>query len=765
VPPDVRIRRVSIVNVEISDFGVPPAAVNQEPIVTEVRMTFGDSRTRFTAPRGGRLRIGIVNPKKDAGADDTEDPTTSAGDRLNQVESVKMDRLQMVQACLKAMGETNVTAPAGLADYPAPEDVKWLGNHAPTELEKLLQGTRFVWCPRLDGTGAIEELGKGTGPAYTSEDALPSLSIPSVDRRGRTIIFSSYPARMVEYFTDLEGPADDGWAFVIRDSKGRWINPNTEEGFGTGWLHDAFADDFSKIDDATWRENLRSDAYRCIGYMGTEEHIGNILTRTLDKDGKLGPMKVTAKAVVQDRVTGLYKNSDDYVAAQATHVIGGRVLRLDRRLFKLSSKDPIPPEFLWDNLQELEGADPDPAKKHPSGDLRVTFSIELAEQDAGDGNGQNKKWRPRYYHAGFQKRAGGIVKLKDDEVANLLDGLGDDDAIVVPRTDLQAVVVGGQVANQQGLDDHARALAEGFLIGSGDPLVLRLARGFHPAEPSGLVSEVHWSQEKLLTTAYLRNWFAPTGALGDSRLLRELEGGENGGGGGGGSAYPNQGATEAGRKALGAGGAAQDVTPVQPGETDMVIGAGGGLAQIASPTPSTAASTRRASWRDGRQRRQGRAGGQGRAAVDAGGADGRARATSRRSSTTRWRTATRPATSRSGHVRPDPPHRLRQGQQEDRPGHLRPQLRALLLGRPDKDGGADAVWSGDTFTSPVSYTYTAKVAFGGPTLGKTMSPAIRLFTKVPTNPATFGFGCFLGAQFLLAFTDEKPSENACPPPS
>lgn len=79
-----------------------------------------------------------------------------------------------------------------------------------------------------------------------------------------------------------------------------------------------------------------------------------------------------------------------------------------------------------------------------------------------------------------------------------------------------------------------------------------------------------------------------------------------------------------------------------------------------------------------------------------------------------------------------------------------------------KDGGQDAQWSGSTFISAVSYTYTAKVAFSTTQkLGEKLSPVIRLVDHAPTSQATMGIGCFLGANFYLVFTNETPNQTNC----
>jgi hypothetical protein len=43
----------------------------------------------------------------------------------------------LIQSCLDAMG-VDGEIPSTVADVDAPQDLKWMGTHAPTELEKLL---------------------------------------------------------------------------------------------------------------------------------------------------------------------------------------------------------------------------------------------------------------------------------------------------------------------------------------------------------------------------------------------------------------------------------------------------------------------------------------------------------------------------------------------------------------------------------------------------------------------------------------------------
>jgi hypothetical protein len=296
-------------------------------------------------------------------------------------------------------------------------------------------------------------------------------------------------------------------------------------------------------------------------------------------------------------------------------------------------------------------------------------------------------------------------------------------------------------------------LAEGMLIGSGNPLTLRLARGFYPAEPSGQISEVHWSQDKLLTTAYVQNWFAPAGALGDTRQLAELEDAE---------AYPHQAATEADRKALGASGAAQNVTPVQPGPSDTPQSTANGAAKVSdlfaqnvgfyvgaelSGTADQAAADTKAGSKKSLAMPEGQAvaGSDQPSILYNVMEDGHTGA----------------HILRAGAYAPI----LRTGFDKDRKANIAlfgmASLEHLFWVDLVQDGGQDAQWSGGTFVSERTWTYKATVAFCNQVLGEKLTPVIRNFRKCTGTAATMGIGCFLGPTFSLVYTNEKDDESPC----
>lgn len=489
--PDVVIDDVGIVNIEPTDAGFTAGDADFFR-VTEYRVHFADFRRRFAAPRGGRLRYGLINAsgKEDQG---DRDDVPESNNRLNKSESRKMSFSEMFLACLEAMGDDDPAAPQEFEQIQPPQDVKWFGNHAPSELEKLLTLGNAVYCPKLSGRGRVEIIGSGPYPegAVFGDDTLPPISIPALDRRGRSVVFSSYPNRCVEFIEQTE-LSTLGWAFVVQDDDGRWCEPQfalcLNNGQLGGRMIEHFQEKFVKIKDAKARERLLAQAYFYIAYMGLDERIGNVLTKKIDEDQALSALEVTARYAVLDGTIEMYRNSVDLLPIRAEFIGNGRILKLDRRLVRIQDdKVFVDADGYYTYAQEPL-----------SDDLKIRFAVELAEKD------QAGKWRPRYYHVGFFKEAGALVKMSDSEVENEISGRGE--AVFVPRNDLVPVVKDGDIANRDDLEARAKALANIYVGESGDDLQIFAARGFHPAEPGGLVSEVKWSQEKLLTTVTIRGW-------------------------------------------------------------------------------------------------------------------------------------------------------------------------------------------------------------------------------------------------------------------
>ena len=119
----------------------------------------------------------------------------------------------MIGLCLTAMGYPDVEVPDAVDDVDAPQDLKWFGNHPPTELAKLLDRVGHEFVPGLDGTPTIQPLGDGGQPSPPAADVVADLSIPTVDWRGKIVVFTSAPTAAVNTW-ELYGPDPDVLDFV-----------------------------------------------------------------------------------------------------------------------------------------------------------------------------------------------------------------------------------------------------------------------------------------------------------------------------------------------------------------------------------------------------------------------------------------------------------------------------------------------------------------------------------------------------------------------
>jgi hypothetical protein len=132
----------------------------------------------------------------------------------------------MIAECLKAMGAGGVAVPAGWTAIDPPRDVKWFGNHAPTELAKLLEFCGCVFVPtrrasspsrRRRGPGA----GDAAGPGPVGADP-PLHRPPRPDDRLHQLPDPRHVSiELVGPRTPSDDPLDD-FGFVIRDTNGTW---------------------------------------------------------------------------------------------------------------------------------------------------------------------------------------------------------------------------------------------------------------------------------------------------------------------------------------------------------------------------------------------------------------------------------------------------------------------------------------------------------------------------------------------------------------
>jgi hypothetical protein len=550
--PDVSLDGWRIVEVRSSKIGIPLGQT--APRVIEYHVFFQDGREQFVEPRGGRLRLGLIN----AGA-------APADDADAQVPEMSLS--QLIQACVSKMGATvDGSLPADVDQVDAPRDLKWFGNHAPSELAKLLDLAGLAFCPQSDGTFNLQRVTNDGTPQITGGTLLPEVPIPAIDRRGKIVIFSSFPLPITETLT-LEGPRDDQWQFVVQDSIGRWKAPadcdlvNNNGGLLAQWQK-KFADV-----DLKYRARITGQAYRFIRLGdGSNPPAGEasrplppaqqspVLNRLIQQDGSVSDLTVTAKVATFDQKSGQWSNTSG-VTVPARFKSGSNILELGSALIQVSQ----PTNDLWGGAQELS-----------KGDVQVTFTIPQYEQvQSATGSGAGANWQPKYFHVGFQRSGGGVTQLSDDAVANALDG-GARDAVVIPCGELLRLrVYNDNPANKADLVALAQGWADRLLANANKPMRVIEAAGFASCEISGLVSEIEWDQEHVRTAVGVNNWYRPAGVI-DAATLGQLEGRSGGnaqgeaGAGAAAGAFPLESLTQSTRQSLGEPGATLPMVPLQP---------------------------------------------------------------------------------------------------------------------------------------------------------------------------------------------------------
>jgi hypothetical protein len=548
--PDVRINKVSLVSVDVSKWGridEPPFNVR----ITEYRLYLADRRQAFVWPRGGFLQLGDLNAE----------PFNAFGtqDRNGQPNrSVKW----MVERCLEAMGEdvtNDVVVPAALSDVPRPMNVQWRGNHAPTELAKLLEHNGYVLIVRTDGHFRLEQIGDGNVPEINTDQALPPLPVPNVDRRGKIVVITSHPNAVVVTQTfKLNTESGSDFDFVVQDDDDVWKPLAAVSFFQALDPVEAVKTNFFGVPEK-YRARVATQTYRCIrldpGTFGPTPMLRWRVEKPAGKVGGLQPIQVRAILPVLQQ-DGSWVNSTDLVTAHPAHLLAeGAVLTTSERLGKIdggSTIDQPDADFAELEDDELE--------------IRVSYEAMFqAKADPADQGGE-QAWRFEYFTVGFQQDFGGIRKLSDDELNNALAG---PDPIIVPRPELKLLRIDGKDVNRTDLEGAARDLAPRWLRNSGTPTSLTLAKGFQFGNCSGKVAEVRYTQGPPngtggpLTTFKINTWWLPHGQyLSQSKK----ESGKEGGASAGNEAHPQQAQTEGRRTALGESGSTQPAVPVLPAQ-------------------------------------------------------------------------------------------------------------------------------------------------------------------------------------------------------
>jgi hypothetical protein len=445
--------------------------------VTEYRLYFADIREIFVAPRGGILNAGVVNPEPANGA-------------------ILKQNSELIQDCLTAMG-----IPFGGGIDPGVDDLQpirkldWSGNHAPTELAKILAHCSAVYCMDENGSHRIWQIGNGPTPNIPSSDLLDTLTVPGLDRRGKTVIITSAPTAITHTISaDGAAVAAQYWQFVAQDSKGKW------QRIDDGSNNLVTGDPAQMIRDGTAPLGLRKQMYYCLRLdpEANDPALSRVLRSSIDKDGVIKDIVVEANIAVFVAV-GTWANGTARLRVRMLDQ-EHNVIQLDERLGKIDPALAGPDGRVnnaEDHFAELE-----------DGDVKIEYSVEAWDKE---------KNRKEFFNAGFQLDAGGGITDLDAGAVELAINGGGEDVTIYPVPQLRLVRMDdetpGSEAARPALVDEARGIAKGLLAGSGQPFEIRVARGFVPGVCSGYVSEIRYSQQQLTTTFKLNTWWTPIGAL------------------------------------------------------------------------------------------------------------------------------------------------------------------------------------------------------------------------------------------------------------
>lgn len=536
--PDLTLQRMEIVDAEVLAVGVDG--------ITTVRVFVADRRHTLVWPRGGVVDSGEINKQPhdgNRGVDANGNPIRKAG--------------YLVRHCLTRMG-LEITIPGELdtGDLAAPVDVEWRGNHAPTELEQILDGLGYLFTIDAEGAYAIVRRDAGPQPTFPPE-AMPTPAL-GVDRRGATVVFSSYPypatdTREVTGLGDYKKPdaEKDVLEYVFWNPKeGKFVN--LAEAMKDLWggkdpkqlLQEGYVEGYSQ----EWVKVVTDSAFRCIRINPKHPDWGErpFLARVVeDRDRGLSTVAQVKAIRPILGADGLWRNTTDQVPIHAVHLMdGGRALVFGDYLMKI---DP----------DAEPAADP---RRHliplTKDDLTVTATVECRVKEKGaDGVEQ---WLPEYFHVGFVSLLGRIRRLGD---AELKLAMLKPETMIVPRPDLQLRRKDGVDQNRERMQDKAFNYAPFYIKGSGEPSTRVAIPGFAPYVPGARISRVRIGQSPPMTTVEVNTWYFPHVQV---YLRRDKRSGPRAAQQPQQEAFPKQAETALARSAQGFSGAAPPVAAVAP---------------------------------------------------------------------------------------------------------------------------------------------------------------------------------------------------------
>lgn len=591
--PDVVIQNISILDLKPARYG--QVASGEAAMVIEWEVHFGDWRFNYTAPRGGRLRYGVINPSNAQPPDSSD----GSGTLPNGLSGTPVSMQTLIQNCLDAIG-SSASIVGDTGGFDSPSDLQWHGSDAATELQKLLDICGMAFCPHQDGSETIETIGTGTTPSIPLGQQIATADCGALDMRAKNVIVTSAPTAAITTQT-IQGPRADTWNYVVQDYDKTWKNlaedPDILEGnTPQSLIQQNFAQlNPSSTSTLTPNPSLESQLYYCVR-LNTTKYPGSlqpILHQRLEipTSGETGegsedgttdegegsgdttdssppasgrPQIIANVALLPgDGLSAPFNGTA--IDCNALLAADDTVLISDVRLGKMSGTPGSRQDY--NNLFE----------ELANGDLSIRISQEMLDSN----------FLPCYYVSQWQSDgAGGATNVTSgiDSSAQSILSSPPPDTIFVCRPDLQALQVDGTWINQSDLDSTAQAIAPNYLFNAEAQITETRARGFVAADISGMVSKIEYLQKTPTSIFSVNHWYRPhTSHAAHSRQREHRQHGTR-------EAYARQHEQHQKRSGLGLSGATIPSIPHGipsgpdlPGETVLVaiIGAetGGGRYQ------------------------------------------------------------------------------------------------------------------------------------------------------------------------------------------
>jgi hypothetical protein len=574
---DVALQEQKIIDVKPERYGqavdLSKPATNPASIpltILSYIVTFADIRQQFVHPFGGRVVVGEINKtpfkvaKLPLGTVTTGGGGTVTGGATTDANgNGLLNPQQLARILLIKMGLDENLAVNSLSDMAKIFDLEWRGNHAPTELEKVLQATGHTLCVDMTGKIKIVQISQGKVPVIPAPRLVAQLPFVPFERRGASVAFTSAPNAVLEtkWYYDLvsdDTGADGAWEFVIQDKDKNWVRLSE-----SGYVKDAFdAIQWLRGNRTTTKDEAGNDVkdangnlvystaylpsgvynqlFRCIRLFPDTYSPAPILREVwLDTD-KRSAIDVQAKIAVQRN--GIWSNSKVFVPVTVLSIAdNGHVLCLNDRLLQVDT----PTDRRDNGCHQIDNSD-----------LKVHLTRELYEQVetrgvAKPGQTGVQRYVPKYFEAACIQELGQISAPDDAGASNLIDA---GKTPIYRRPNMRLLKVDGKDINRASLIDQCSVEAEGLLTGSGDPAYDIIVKGFYPGDLDGVVGNITYDQEGLRTTFNTRTFFLPhADHIAEYQKAEETGVGEK---------FPKQGATQGAKAATGESGYVQSAVTI-----------------------------------------------------------------------------------------------------------------------------------------------------------------------------------------------------------